>query len=148
MLGWVLKALDSGQIELYCQPIVKPSFKPYAPGVSLSGEILLRMRNERGQLVSASELLSLAERYGFSCKLDRLVVSRALQILGSNQQTLDGIRHLTVNLSAHSIGNVAFVDFLVVQIRNSGIDGSKLCFEITETAAILDLKATRHLIEV
>ena len=144
MLGWVLKAIESGQIELYCQPIVGPQVSC----TSLSGEILLRMRNGQGQLISAGELMLLAERHGFSSKLDRLVVTRTLQILSSEQSALDGIRYLAINLSAHSIGNVAFVDFLAEQIRQSGVDGSKLCFEITETAAILDLKATGHLIDM
>jgi len=147
-LGRVLKAIEADQLELFCQPILKLADQVMKPGAVHSGEILVRMRDQQGQIVSAGELLSLAERYGFSTKLDMRILSQALEMLSTHQTAFERFDHLAINLSAHSIGNGDFLEFLVEAIGSSGINPKRLCFEITETAAILDIQAASHLIAV
>jgi len=143
-LGQVIRAIEDDTLELYCQPILEMA----KSGIEAprSGEILVRMHDEQGQLVSAGEILSLVERYGLSIKLDQRVLAQTLRQLAARQEILDTFDHLAINLSAHSISNDEFLRFLVESISSSGIDPGKLCFEITETAAILNIKAATRLI--
>lgn len=106
------------------------------------------MRDDQGQLITAGVMLAQAERYGFSSKLDRRMLTRTLDTLVSHDEAFRRFDNLVLNLSAYSISNKEFLDFLVDEIRKSHVDPAKLCFEITETAAILDIKAASQLIAV
>ena len=146
-LGQVIRAIEDDTLELYCQPILALAKSGNAHPPPRSGEILVRMHDEQGQLVSAGEILTLVERYGLSIKLDQRVLTQTLRQLAAQQEILQEFDHLAINLSAHSISNDEFLHFLVESITSSGIDPGKLCFEITETAAILNIKAATRLIE-
>jgi len=55
----------------------------------------------------------------------------------------------SINLSGHSIGNEHFLDFVTTSLAEMNIDPTKVCFEITETAAISNLiKATEFITEL
>jgi EAL domain-containing protein (putative c-di-GMP-specific phosphodiesterase class I) len=44
-----------------------------------------------------------------------------------------------INLSGQSLSDERFMDFLMNEIRESGVEPGKICFEITETAVIANL---------
>ncbi len=148
ILKRVIRAIEDDSIELFCQPIMQLGGEGGETPQSYSGEILVRMRDEGGELISAGEMLTQAERYGFSTKLDQRVLARTLDYLGSQKPGVECLDQLAINLSAHSIGNRDFLEFLVDEVGKSGVDPKKLCFEITETAAILDVKTASKLIAV
>lgn len=89
----------------------------------------------------------LGERYGLSTRLDQRVLTGTLRQLEARQEVLGNFDHLAINLSAQSISNDEFLGFLTETVANSNIDAGKLCFEITETAAILNIEAASRLIE-
>lgn len=49
-------------------------------------------------------------------------------------------------MSGISVSNEQIIDFIEQQVRQSGISPCKLCFEITETKQILDIKIARLLV--
>jgi len=125
-------ALEEGRFELFRQTILPLN-------VEESGEhyeLLLRMRDENGALVSPELFITAAERYGIMPNVDRWVVEHALGWLVSEADERDRLAMCSINLSGQSFTDDKFLPFVVDQFRSSGIDASKICFEITETAAI------------
>jgi EAL domain-containing protein (putative c-di-GMP-specific phosphodiesterase class I) len=41
----------------------------------------------------------------------------------------------SINLSGQSLGDDKFLPYVIDQFHRSGLDATKICFEITETAA-------------
>lgn len=72
-------------------------------------------------------------------RLDRKIVEQTFNWLEARPQVLDKLGRVSINLSGNSIGNPDFVAFLLERLRDSRIPCSKVCFEITETAAMRNL---------
>ncbi len=98
-------------------------------------ELLLRMVDEQGKLVSPLEFLPAAERYNLMTMIDRWVVTHALPMCARliEQGVLD---LCSINLSGASLKSETLGIFLQRQIAASAIDPRALCFEITETVAV------------
>jgi diguanylate cyclase (GGDEF)-like protein/PAS domain S-box-containing protein len=109
-------------------------------------ELLIRMRDELGNIVLPGEFLPAAERYNLADKLDRWVIGRAFGWLTSRPDILSRLYLCGINLSGQSMGNEEILHFILEQIDASTIPADKLCFEITETAAIADLAGATHFI--
>jgi EAL domain-containing protein (putative c-di-GMP-specific phosphodiesterase class I) len=77
-----------------------------------------------------------AERYQQMRAVDRWVVRTALSSLA----TQDASVRYGINVSAQSLCDARFLDFVVGQLDAAGVPPGQICFEITETAAITDLK--------
>ncbi len=101
-------------------------------------ELLLRMMEEDGTLISPGAFLPAAERYNVAVRVDRWVLDAALDWLEGEPGELDGLHLCAINLSGHSLTDEAFLDHAVGRIRASRVPPEKLCFEITETAAIVN----------
>jgi diguanylate cyclase (GGDEF)-like protein/PAS domain S-box-containing protein len=137
------RALERNCFQLYYQPIAALNGN-HVPGDHY--ELLLRMEGEDGQLVLPGAFLPAAERYGFSTKLDHWVIRLAFNWLQEHKQQLDKLALCSINLSGHSLGDDAFLEDLVKLVKQTQIPARKICFEITETAAITNLSnATRFI---
>jgi EAL domain-containing protein (putative c-di-GMP-specific phosphodiesterase class I) len=99
-------------------------------------ELLLRMKDETGKIVSPNDFIKAAERYGITPQIDRWVVQNALRWLISEADERERLAMCSINLSPQSFADAQFLPDLQRWVSESGIDGSKLCFEITEHAAI------------
>jgi diguanylate cyclase (GGDEF)-like protein/PAS domain S-box-containing protein len=143
-MRWVPRlqgALDEDRFELYCQRIA-----PMAPveGKVDYHEILVRMR-EDGQLVAPGMFIAAAERYHLMPAIDRWVVRRALQMLAGRARWAE--RDLfAINLSGHTLSDESFLEFVIDELEHAGIEPRRLCFEITETAAVANLRSAQHFI--
>ena len=132
------RSLEEDRFVLHCQRVV-----PLAdPGESEYIELLLRMRDEGGRLVPPTAFIPAAERYHLMGRIDGWVVKRALNCLATHAasrapwQTLP---RFGINLSGMSLGDPAFCEFVHEQFASTGVAGDRVCFEITETAAISNL---------
>ncbi len=143
-MQWVSRirhALVENRMRLWCQAI-RPMEAPMEDGAGrLHYEILLRMIDEQGQVVAPGAFLPAAERYNLASRLDRWVVASTLGWLEDNPETLASMALCAINLSGRSLGDPEFLDFLLAALEGSGVPPAKLCFEITETAAISNLSA-------
>jgi len=99
-------------------------------------ELLLRMRDENGSLVSPDLFITAAERYGIMPNVDRWVVENALRWLVSEADERERLAMCSINLSGQSLADDKFLPFVIEQFHRSGLDASLVCFEITETSAI------------
>ncbi|WP_018872190.1 EAL domain-containing protein [Thioalkalivibrio sp. ALJ16] len=124
-------ALQKDHFWLYGQHI-----EPIAGGPRHT-EVLLRMLDEEGTLTSPNTFIPAAERYGLMPSVDRWVVDRVLQIAREHPGA-DG-SYFAINLSGQSLCERGMLEYIVERIDASGVHPNRLCFEITETAAIANL---------
>ncbi|MGH8507435.1 MAG: EAL domain-containing protein [Gammaproteobacteria bacterium] len=129
------RALAEGRFCLYEQPI--------APLGELGAEcehaeVLIRLVNEDGGLVPAGAFIPAAERYGLIQSLDRWVVRQVLAVLRARGPDQARVR-FAINLSGPSLGDEAFLEFVLGELDRCDGEPPRLCFEITETAAVADL---------
>jgi diguanylate cyclase (GGDEF)-like protein/PAS domain S-box-containing protein len=142
-MWWVSRinhALEDNRFRLVYQPIIPTA----GPPNGFHYELLLRMEDESGQLVMPGAFLPAAERYHLAGKLDRWVVSTALDWLFGNPGHLDKLSLCSINLSGHSLGDGSLLDCLVGRLKDRRALAGKLCFEVTETAAIANLNNALH----
>lgn len=144
-MDWVQRiqqALNEDRFCLYGQEIV-PLKECEDSGIHL--EILIRMHDESGALVPPSSFIPAAERFGLVTTIDRWVVTRTFRIL-AERRTLSNVSAITccaINLSGGTFGDAAFLDFLKTAFAEYKISPHIICFEVTETTAIVNLEAAR-----
>jgi diguanylate cyclase (GGDEF)-like protein/PAS domain S-box-containing protein len=138
-MHWVSKlarACDESRFELFYQPIV-----PIGPVAHEHEhfELMLRLRDESGALVTPAEFIPAAERYNVMPSIDRWVVRQALDKLV--HRVGSGVKPFTiaVNLSGTSLNDERFLEYLIAELGNNELVAGAMCFEITETAAIANL---------
>jgi diguanylate cyclase (GGDEF)-like protein/PAS domain S-box-containing protein len=140
----VSRALGENRFRLLFQPAM-PLHASEAQGY---GEILVRMVDEDGNLVQPMAFIPAAERYQMMPALDRWVLEAALQALREQSVTLCGSGICAVNLSGQSLCDDHFLASVVELLDHTQVDPRRICFEITETAAIANLARATHFLSV
>ncbi|MFO0757898.1 MAG: EAL domain-containing protein [Byssovorax sp.] len=143
-LQWVAnlqKHLEDGKLRLYAQGI-HPLDPSHREGAHF--EVLVRQVADDGQLVSPVSIIQAAENSGLMDAIDRYVVRQALRTLGNLPAGgLDKIHTCSINLSGISLTREGLLDFIVAELGRSGVPPGKICFEITETAALSNVGEVR-----
>jgi EAL domain-containing protein (putative c-di-GMP-specific phosphodiesterase class I) len=165
-MQWVSRitsAVEEDRLELYFQPIVaignegNEGNEGHAGGEGNGGddagyagtcshyELLLRMRDEDGELVQPNVFIPAAERFNLMPMLDRWVVKETLDHL-ADATGADGraTYTLALNLSGTSLSDDRFRAWLTHELRGRRLPDGAICFEITETAAIANLDRVIH----
>ncbi|WP_416058097.1 putative bifunctional diguanylate cyclase/phosphodiesterase [Stenotrophomonas maltophilia] len=138
----VSRAMAENRMLLYAQRIAKVGDPGY-----LHYEVLVRMRDADGALHLPGQFMPAVERYGMAVALDRHVLGllfRHLQVCPAHVRQL-GL--CNVNVSAQSIAEPSFLAFVCDLLERNRALAAKLCFEITETAAISNLTQARAFID-
>ncbi len=146
-IGWigrVQQALRNDEFVLYCQPVV-----PLANGEHHEHfEILLRLRDENGQVLSPAAFMPAAERYQMMPLVDRWVIRNTLRWLKHNWTAIEGADPVfCINLSGQSLTNAGFLAFVIDELTLAKVPAGNICFEITETAAIANIDDAIELID-
>ena len=136
-------ALEEGRFEIFRQ-IILPL---HGNEAGLHYELLLRMRDEQGKIIAPDQFISAAERYNITPAIDRWVIEHALRWLVSEADEREKLAMCSINLSGQSLSDDKFLPFVIDQLHRSGIDGSKICFEITETAAVASFSQANRFIQ-
>ena len=135
VISQINHACEEDQFALYFQEIMP--LKGGAGGMHI--EILLRMQDGKGGWVAPGFFLPAAERYNIASKIDRWVVKRVLGWLSEHSGDLGKLNMCSINLSGLSLCDDQFIHFVEQVLIQHKVPGNKLCFEITETAAISNL---------
>lgn len=145
-LIWVQKIHQALMKDRFC--LYHQEIRPLRPETGPSmHEMLVRMLDDDGSHVPPSSFIPIAESHDLAPVLDRWVVRNTLQILARDDyEPLRGAP-VTVNLSGLSLGDEAFREDVMSYIESSGVDPSRLYFEITETAAVANLARALRFIE-
>lgn len=144
---WISKlneALDKSLFQLCAQPIIPLASK--APACQ-HHEILVRLVDNRKELIPPGDFLSTAERYNLATRVDRWVIETLFQRLQDSQRLREKLGVCSINLSGQSIADEEFSAFLIEKLK-SGLNPASICFEITETAAIANLSRAQDFMKI
>jgi diguanylate cyclase (GGDEF)-like protein len=136
--------LDADELDLLAQPIVSLNGGDGRPRF----EILLRMKDSDGNQIPTSAFFSAAERYQLMPQIDRWVVSATIARLAGIPSVCDGTGALfSINLSGQSLGDDDILEFIDFELEQSGLKHQALCFEVTESAAVSNLRKAQAFID-
>ncbi len=122
-VGHVREAIDAERLRLHAQPIFE-----LAGGTEIGCEVLVRMLEPDGSVLSPAAFLPTAERFGLIAEIDCWVAERGIE-LATRRGTV------TINISARSITDPALLPRITAALERSGADPAQVMFEVTETAA-------------
>ena len=125
--------LDEDRFVLQAQPIMN-----LATGDISQFELLLRLRDPFGELISPAAFLPAAERYDLIGAIDHWVVTRSIAMLAEENRRG---RRLTfeVNISGRSTGDPDLLALIEGELRRHEVDPAQVIFEITETTAVANI---------
>ncbi|NEQ50458.1 MAG: EAL domain-containing protein [Leptolyngbya sp. SIO3F4] len=126
------QAIEESRFYLMEQPIISLLGDAYN-----HVEILLRLTDEHGKIVSPNLFIPMAERYGMIGLIDRWVVKTVLT--NYYHYYPDAQTMVAINLSGSSLSDERFTEFVVKLLQQSTMPAEQLCFEITETTTISQL---------
>lgn len=145
-MHWVARldqVLQSGKLELYEQKI-----RPIGTSAGLERhcELLIRVRDEAGQVVPTTQFIQATERYGLIGTLDRWVCEQVFALLRDWPQNDIPPGIVDINIAGLTLGDPDFLQFVREQLSGRAFSTGKICFEISEAAAVANLDQTRHFI--
>lgn len=144
IMEWVTqldRALSEDRLLLNCQRIAPAN--GHDPAAS-HFEILLTMVDEMGDTMPPADFILAAETYQRMTAIDRWVIENVFRWMSEHRHQLDHFGGFAINVSGHSVNDETFPDFVLEQFSLTQAPTSKVCFEITETAAIANLDNARE----
>ncbi len=135
----IKQALEEGRIILYQQAIQATR---YAEASGQHIEILIRMLDSDNKLVPPSTFIPAAERYGLMADIDFWVIEQTLRYLHQHPET--GL--VSINLSGNTFSDAKLLPGIKKLLHTHQVNPARVCFEITETAAIANLTDATHFI--
>ena len=114
-------------LSLEYQPIIQLS-----SGRVAGFECTVRLKVEEVGMVSAGELIPLAEAGGWMLPVGRFVLKEACRQIRSLRQRLDQDLFVSVNISALQLCQDDFADTVYLALKEAGLPGSALQLEISE----------------
>jgi EAL domain-containing protein (putative c-di-GMP-specific phosphodiesterase class I) len=138
----IQRGLEQNRFCLFGQPIVPISDIKE----NMHFETLVRYRDDNGLIVPPGAFLPAAERYNLAPALDRWVISNLFEWLANKPDFLDNLSICSINLSGVSLSDESMLKFITEQFSLWDIPTHKICFEITETAAIANLSSATKFI--
>ncbi len=140
----ILDAIADERFVLMYQPMV--TLDPERTRLHTRAEVLLRMLDNRQQVIAPGAFLPAATRFGLMPQIDRWVIDRVFgaypHIFMQNPDLV-----LSLNLSALSIADDTLTDFILKMFEKSVVQPHQICFEISESALHHHLANATRLIE-
>lgn len=120
----------------------------YLPVAALDGdatpryEVRVRMPDENGEELAAADFIPQAEEAGLMHRIDRWVVDQSLATLA--QRVRENSHHtLLVKLSGPTLADNDFLAYLDERLKQHGVQGRNINFEVNEPIAVTQLNAAR-----
>lgn len=138
-MQWVSRlnrALEENRFALYFQPIIPCANKP---GHDTYLEILIRLIDDDGSVITPCAFLPAAEKYNLVSSIDRWVIEHTMVWLAATNSTGNRPVNVAVNLSGQTIGSPEMLKFIIDRIDETGASPEHIIFDITETAAITNI---------
>ncbi len=146
-MEWVstlTRAIEEDRIILMRQ-VIEPTRTEDRKGAHY--EILVRLREPEGNLTPPGAFLPAAEKFSMMPTLDRFIVNKTLHWLADHPGELENLSKCAINLSGQSLGDEHMYSFIVEKLNHYAIPAEKICFEVTETSAVINLSRTISFIE-
>ncbi|MBN2441430.1 MAG: EAL domain-containing protein [Spirochaetales bacterium] len=112
-------------------------------------EILVRMKDEEGNIFNPDSFIPAAEQYNIMPQIDRWVIKKLFSsyVPDYNEPPQNALAKYSINLSGLTLNDDSFLDFVFEQFQLFDIPPITICFEITETAAITNFSQVIHFIK-
>ena len=123
----------------------------FQPIISLRGdsdehyEVFLRMKDHNGELIQPGHFLQTAIDNNVAGKIDRWVILQAIKLLSVHRAQGHSTR-LTINLTANSVMDPEFLQWLGVAIKAARLPSDAVIFQVTEKDATTYLRQTSEFI--
>lgn len=137
-------AVSEGRLVLLYQEIWP---LPLQAGGRPDIEMLLRFRDESGQLVVPGVFLPAAERYGMMPVVDRWVIETTLAHFDQLHPAGECLAMVAINLSGASVEDESLADLIIGWLQHYRVEPARVCFEITETVAVRNLSQVVRFME-
>jgi diguanylate cyclase (GGDEF)-like protein len=146
------RAIRENRMELYVQEIHGIKGSNAGP---MHYELLVRMRQENGDILTPDQFIPVAERFGFAVDLDRWVVRETFSWLSGQRCAVGHCEspeqchlpcHFSINLSGFSLSDEAFLCEVEELFDQYAVDPKRICFEVTETAVVTHMDAAKSFI--
>ena len=131
--------LSNQNIQLLGQPVLNIS------GETLYKEVFIRMRDKFGENISPGVFVSMADRLDLNQPLDKLIIEKVTGLINERSGELD---ILAINLSAYSVSDPSFHDWLAQHFDNHPDLGKKLIFEVSEQGLIHNIERANEFIHL
>ena len=128
------RALAEKRLALHFQPILDLDTRLVS-----HWEVLIRLHASDGSIVMPGQFMGVAEATGLVRRLDRWVIAEATRTL-RHVLHAPGVR-LALNLSGRSLDDEETLETLGQCLAQQGLSGDRFILEITETAALADIKS-------
>ena len=141
----VQQALRKDEFLLYCQLI-----KPLTAATKTSHfEILLRGIDDQGNPLPPNEFMPHAEHSRLMPAIDRWVITHSLEMLADFGSRMKNEKSFfAINLSGQSICDNSFLNFVIGEFARTCVPMTAICFEVTESTAILNMKRAKQFMSV
>ncbi|AEN65929.1 diguanylate cyclase/phosphodiesterase [Enterobacter soli] len=127
MMNRLQRALEQDEFTLMIQPVRGLRGDHYH-------EVLLRMSDERGELISPDMFLPVAQEFGLSSRVDLWVLERTLRFLTEHRDRLPGQR-FAINLAPSTVCRAQLPLEVSRLLRKYSVEAWQLVFEITESSS-------------
>ena len=138
-MGWAARltsAMEDDRLRLHYQPYLALAQQ----GGGQHIEILLRLIDEDGKLVMPGSFLPAAERYNVMPAIDRWVIRMVFSRYRDLAAQIGAPLICAINLSGTTLNSEGLLAFIQEQAGLHRLSRGAVCFEITETAAINNLR--------
>ena len=126
MMSRLQTALEQNAFTLMVQPVRGLRGDSYH-------EVLLRMVDANGALISPEQFLPVAQEFGLSSRVDLWVIERTLSFMAEHRQRLPGQR-FAINLAPSTVCRAQLPAEVSRLLIRYGIEAWQLIFEVTESS--------------
>ena len=137
--GRVDDIIEQGELSLRVQQIAPAALDH---GQLPHYEVLLVVQNE----IDLLDFITASERYGRMTKVDRWVLNRVFSELAQHPDFWTRASGVSINLSGSSLNDDKLLHFIETLFENYPVPPERICFELTETAAVANLTKTADLV--
>lgn len=127
---FIVDALQAERLALLVQPVMSANGER-----QLQVEVMGRLKNAEGELVSAKQFIPMANRHHLTPALDLAVFKRLFGRMASGMIADDEV---AINLSIHSIHDSVLLAWLTAALRDNPAVSRRLVFEFTEFGVVQD----------
>lgn len=121
---------------LFLQPIVYIT----NPNKVSHFEVLIRGKTKDGKIITPGKLISAAEDFNLTTKLDKWVIRNLFAWINENSSSVSSKLKFAVNISALSVNDNELCDYIIDLVEEKKINPKQISFEITERVAISNMK--------
>ena len=129
----VEQAVTESRLRLTCQRIEPvgndDTDRPYY-------QVVLCLEDEHGSLLPMNGKGGLALQGPQRPVLDRQVIAQVFRWMATHKNASRGLGSMAISLSAQSVADASFTDYLMSQFTQSKVPPGKVCFEITEESMV------------